>query len=108
MPTVRGECAHPHCPLQPTTSPPAEPSPTRSAWAEGYALQSRSDFTVYRVLGEASGRIDECHRLHYLQMACEKIAKAYRLRDTNATLDSALYSHPGFTKFVNQFLSSPV
>ncbi len=58
------------------------------------------------MLGQASSRVAECHRLHYLQMACEKIAKAYRLRDTNAALETAMNSHLGFTHFMNQFLGS--
>jgi hypothetical protein len=49
-----------------------------------------------------------CHRLHYLQMACEKIAKAYRCRDTDAKLEDLLTRHVGIVKFVGSFLASPL
>lgn len=40
-------------------------------------------------------------------MACEKIAKAYRCRDTATSLDNLLSRHVGFAKFMSSFLSSP-
>jgi hypothetical protein len=40
-------------------------------------------------------------------MACEKIAKAYRCRDTAADLDELLKRHVGFGKFMGSFLASP-
>ncbi len=45
-------------------------------------------------------------RLHYLQMACEKIAKAYRLRDLASFNPDDLYSHIVFSKFITGFLKS--
>lgn len=71
--------------------------------AKAYATQSQSDYAVYELLAS----VEECHRLHYLQMACEKIAKAYRLRDTQAPLEEALTSHVAFSKFVDNLLASP-
>ena len=47
---------------------------------------------------------EECHRLHFLQMACEKIAKAYRLRDAETFTTNDLYSHVAFSKFILYFL----
>lgn len=49
---------------------------------------------------------EECHRLHFLQMACEKIAKAYRLRDTVTFTENDLYSHVAFSGFILNFLKS--
>lgn len=43
---------------------------------------------------------EECHRLHFLQMACEKTAKAYRLRDTETFTEDDLYTHVVFSKFI--------
>lgn len=40
-------------------------------------------------------------------MACEKIAKAYRLRDTPSFTESDLYSHAAFSKFILAFLKAP-
>jgi hypothetical protein len=80
--------------------------PSRDAWASAFAAQSRSDWRVYdRLAGELE--IPACHELHYLQMACEKIAKAYRCRDTDANLDEFLTRHVGFAKFMGSFLASP-
>lgn len=38
-------------------------------------LQARSDHEVFELLRER--RVNPCHQLHYLQMATEKLAKAY-------------------------------
>jgi hypothetical protein len=40
-------------------------------------------------------------------MATEKLAKAYRLRDTLTSLEDILTSHVGFPEFFNTFLRSP-
>ncbi len=37
-------------------------------------------------------------------MACEKIAKAYRLRDTQTFMEENLYSHVVFSRFIQSFL----
>jgi len=39
-------------------------------------------------------------------MACEKIAKAYRLRDTESFTEDDLYSHVVFSKFILGFLKA--
>ena len=103
MPFVRGECNAAQCPLLPVPQQDQQaPQIPRQAWADGYWQQSRSDFDIFNKLSD----VPECHRLHYLQMACEKIAKAYRLRDTSASLDGVLNSHVAFSKFVEPFLGS--
>jgi hypothetical protein len=79
---------------------------SREAWASAFALQSQSDWQVYNLLAGES-HLADCHELHYLQMACEKIAKAYRCRDTSADLEDLLKRHVGFAKFMGGFLSSP-
>jgi len=43
-------------------------------WAEAFILQARSDYAIFKSLG-SSPDTPECHRLHYLQMATEKLAK---------------------------------
>jgi hypothetical protein len=79
---------------------------SREAWAVAFAAQSRSDWQVYGRLA-ADPQIPACHELHYLQMACEKIAKAYRCRDMTANLEELLKRHVGFAKFIGSFLASP-
>jgi len=74
----------------------------RRAFAEAFIAQARSDWRAHRVL---AGRQDiaTCHGLHYLQMVCEKLAKAYRLRDTRSPVDELVSKHTGFAKFIGPF-----
>ena len=78
---------------------------TKGEWDDAYATQARSDFAVYRGALTQSG-VEECHRLHYLQMACEKTAKAYRLRDTDESIEEARRSHVAFSKFIEGYVRS--
>jgi hypothetical protein len=73
----------------------------RAAYAAAFIKQARSDWLVFRALSEPP--IAFCHRLHYLQMACEKLAKAYRLRDTSSPIDELISKHTGFEKFIGAF-----
>jgi hypothetical protein len=76
----------------------------RNAFAEAFAAQGRSDWEVYKHLaGLSKPSFPYCHSLHYLQMATEKIAKAYRIRDTGADVDKLAKGHAGFEEFVNSF-----
>ena len=63
-----------------------------------------SDFVVYQTHLQNA---EECHCLHYLQMACEKIAKAYRLRDTPSFTEEDLYSHVVFSRLILNLLKAP-
>jgi hypothetical protein len=47
---------------------------TAAAWATGYARQADADFKTFEAM--QSLPIPDCHKLHFLQMACEKRAKA--------------------------------
>ena len=80
--------------------------PTRDAWADAFAKQARSDWNVYALL-RAEENVSLCHALHYLQMSCEKIAKAYRGRDTAIDVDELQQHHVGFARFMRAFLRSP-
>ena len=81
------------------------PDERRRAFAFAFIAQARSDWAAYRVLSREHG-LPMCHSLHYLQMVCEKVAKAYRLRDTKAAVDDLVSRHAGFAKFVGPFLSA--
>ena len=114
MAQVSGDCELSTCPLQ---TPKVNVSLSReleAQLAKAYALQSQSDFRVYRLLMQSTGLpetdlpgVEECHSLHYLQMACEKVAKAYRLRDTLGFSEENLYSHVAFSGFIQNLLKSP-
>ncbi len=97
--------------------------PTREQWAVAFAAQARSDWAVFGLLRELAvpqpdqmdghappmpaAVVEWCHALHYLQMACEKIAKAYRLRDTAADPDELMRGHVGFPRFIRAFCKAP-
>jgi hypothetical protein len=44
-------------------------------WARAYAKQALSDLRAREMLANAGA--DKCHRLHFLQMAAEKVCKAH-------------------------------
>jgi hypothetical protein len=49
---------------------------TSNDWAAAYARQANADFDTWEEL-QASKEVPECHKLLFLQMACEKLAKAH-------------------------------
>ncbi len=76
----------------------------RNSLADAFAAQARSDWGVYQHLaGLPKPSFPACHALQHLQMAKEKIAKAYRIRDTNADPRELVKHHTGFVEFVNAF-----
>jgi hypothetical protein len=50
-------------------------------WRDAFLKQAHSDYSVYKKLNEL--RLPLCHKLHYLQMATEKLAKAYQCNNRN-------------------------
>ena len=77
----------------------------RQAFSQAFIAQARSDWAVHRILAERDV-VAACHELHYLQMACEKLAKAYRLRDTDSPVEEVLSRHTGFAKFIGPFFAA--
>jgi hypothetical protein len=65
-----------------------------NSFQEVWWRQARSDHAAF-VLLRGSG-VEQCHMLHYLQMATEKIAKAYFWRSGSAPPRS----HAGFVQFL--------
>lgn len=78
----------------------------RAGWALAYAKQGGSDFALFQLLS-AMPDIPICHLLHYLQMAGEKIAKAYRFRDTETVEERLTTEHVAFSRFMQSYLGSP-
>lgn len=69
--------------------------------AGAYLRQARSDFAVFRLLiGQDRSLVHECHPLHYLQMATEKLAKAAMLRLGVEGFDR--FSHVAFSQLPYQ------
>jgi hypothetical protein len=77
----------------------------RERFALAFYDQAKSDWDVYNSLAKL--RLARCHELHYLQMACEKLAKAYALRKVDADVDSVTEQHVAFHSFINAYLRSP-
>jgi hypothetical protein len=65
-------------------------------WQRAYARQARADFETWEKLQERSD-IPLCHKLQFLQMACEKLAKAHRV-ETGTDPDSVQRTHAVFAK----------
>jgi hypothetical protein len=60
-------------------------------WARGFARQAAVDFRTWEVLRQIE-EVPACHPLMFLQMACEKLTKAY-LCGTGADLNQIQLSH---------------
>lgn len=48
---------------------------TGDEWAAAYARQADADFQTFQKLQDLP--VPDCHRLLFLQMACEKLVKAH-------------------------------
>ncbi|MCI0459531.1 MAG: hypothetical protein L0Z62_21490 [Gemmataceae bacterium] len=49
---------------------------TGAEWSKAYARQADADLRAFEALQDVPG-VSECHKLQFLQMACEKLAKAH-------------------------------
>jgi hypothetical protein len=64
-----------------------------SAWALGYARQADADFRAWEFYeGHWEAVVADCHKLLFLQMACEKLCKAHLIQ-AGASPDSLQASH---------------
>ncbi|TDU66182.1 hypothetical protein EI77_03921 [Prosthecobacter fusiformis] len=72
-------------------------------WKEAFRQQAISDYEVFIHL-KAQPQIPMCHRLHYLQMATEKLAKFFMLTG-NESLDEK--SHLVLVSFLRMLPSRP-
>ncbi len=64
-------------------------------WAKGYARQADADFKAWEYYEQHPEAIAaECHRLMFLQMACEKLCKAYLIEQ--GTSPSAVQTSHAF------------
>ena len=48
---------------------------THAEWANGYARQADADYNTFMAIQGLA--VPDCHRLQFLQMACEKLVKAH-------------------------------
>lgn len=73
-------------------------------WSSAYLEQARSDWEMRSLMEENS--VADCHCLHYLQMATEKLAKAALLRG-GAKPEDLKKSHKAFIRFLRSSAKSP-
>ena len=50
------------------------------SWQNAYLEQAKSDYDIYNKLNTDKAKL--CHRLHYLQMTSEKLAKSFLCHDS--------------------------
>jgi len=50
---------------------------TPSEWGRAFALQADADISAWNYLSDLGDEFPACQHLHFLQMACEKLTKAY-------------------------------
>src|SRR5437588_28014 len=65
-------------------------------WALAYARQAKADFRAWELYEQHPEAVAAgCHKLLFLQMACEKLCKAYLIRA--GTPPAALQTSHGYT-----------
>ncbi len=64
-------------------------------WRDGYLIQAWSDYAVFREMNQ--GRFPLCHKLHYLQMVTEKLAKGISCHIFGK---GPVKTHAGFTELL--------
>lgn len=56
-------------------------TPTKEEWSRAFARQAKADFEAWNALHfkppEGASPLPQCQKLHFLQMACEKLSKAH-------------------------------
>ena len=76
-------------------------------WGRAYARQATADIGMWKRL-QAISEVAECHRLQFLQMACEKLCKAHLCRagaDPVSLQSSHRYVEKNLPTVIRQFLS---
>src|ERR1700733_11626935 len=72
-------------------------------WHDAFLRQARSDESVRRRLNDST--TEYSHRLHYLQMVTEKLAKAFQASPTDTEAPTA--SHIAFVRFLQTLKGRP-
>jgi len=72
-----------------------------ASWQQAYFRQAYSDFQMFKKLRSENHPL--CHQFHFLQMACEKLGKAY----ITPPFSTPEMSHKTFANLVQYLKSSP-
>jgi hypothetical protein len=65
-----------------------------ASWARGYARQAQADFQTFEKLQAMP--VPECHKLQFLQMACEKLVKAHLCEGSSGRSTASSYEDRAF------------
>jgi hypothetical protein len=74
-------------------------------WRDGYLRQAESDYRIYSDLNQR--RAPLCHRLHYLQMASEKLAKSFLCHKRHKPYRKTHYALARFLKSTKRHPAIP-
>lgn len=72
-------------------------------WREAFLRQARSDFALLGRLNDP--QVPYCHRLHYLQMTAEKLAKSFLVQPGCA--DPPRFSHAALVRMLQTLKNRP-
>jgi hypothetical protein len=73
-------------------------------WLEAFHRQASSDFEVFKHFSRQSSPVAICHRLHYIQMASEKLVKSFL---TLGSDEVPKKTHSGLLLFLRTLRSNP-
>lgn len=73
-------------------------------WGQAFRRQAESDYQVFKRFSATSSEVPVCHRLHFLQMATEKLAKSFLIGTSTETPKK---SHFALVRFLRVVSSSP-
>lgn len=73
-------------------------------WHEAYFEQARSDHEIFMKLNDPS--VEDCHRLHYLQMTTEKLSKALMSNFSNQNT-APIKTHKSVVKMLKVIKQRP-
>ncbi len=74
-------------------------------WARAFLEQARSDWQMWQHIH--SQKLPGCHELHYLQMTCEKLGKAFLIAGRSLSPQQAKASHVAFKRFLQVAARNP-
>ena len=67
-------------------------------WADAFLEQARSDWQMWEIIRQQE--LPDCHELHYIQMTCEKLGKAFLIAGGTISPSQAKASHVAFKRFL--------
>jgi hypothetical protein len=77
--------------------------PTNDDWARAFAKQAGADFDCWSQVSDPGNPLPQCHKLLFLQMACEKLGKAHAYK-SNIVPEDIQTSHLYCAKYIPQIV----